>query len=75
LNEYFGTQDFDEKIFKKKVDYMVAESENKIELHLLDGTVDVVTWKDPSRKESWTLEMREKARLAALDMHQKRREI
>lgn len=75
LNEYFGTQDFDEKIFKKKVDYMVAESENKIELHLLDGTVDVVTWKDPSRKESWTLEMREKARLAALDMHQKRREL
>ena len=75
LNEYFGTQDFDEKIFKKKVDYMVAESENKIKLHLLDGTVDVVTWKDPSRKESWTLEMREKARLAALDMHQKRREL
>jgi len=75
LNEYFGTQEFDELKFNKKVDYMVAQSENKIELHLLDGTVDVITWKNSSRKESWTPEMREKARLAALDMHQKRREL
>jgi len=73
LNEYFGTQEFDELKFNKKVDYMVAQSENKIELHLLDGSVDVITWKNSSRKESWTPEMREKARLAAFDMHQKRR--
>jgi DNA invertase Pin-like site-specific DNA recombinase len=75
LNEYFGTQEFDELKFNKKVDYMVAQSENKIELHLLDGSVDVITWKNSSRKESWTPEMREKARLAAFDMHQKRRAL
>ena len=54
---------------------MVTQSDNKLELHLLNGTVDVITWENSSRKESWTPEMREKARLAALDMHQKRREI
>ena len=75
LNQYLGINEFDEVKFNKKVDYMVAESENKIELHLLDGTVDVITWENSSRKESWTLEMREKARLAALDIHQKRREL
>jgi len=54
---------------------MVAKEDNMIELHLTNGAVDVITWENPTRKKSWTPEMREKARLAALDMHQKRREI
>jgi hypothetical protein len=53
---------------------MVAQADNKIELHLTNGTVDVITCENSSRKKSWTPEMREKARLAAFEMHQKRRE-
>lgn len=75
LNDYLGIQEFDEKTFNRKIDYMVAQADNKIELHLTNGAVDVITWENPTRKKSWTPEMREKARLAALDMHQKRREI
>jgi DNA invertase Pin-like site-specific DNA recombinase len=75
LNQYLGTNEFDEARFNKKVDYMAAQSDNKIELHLLDGSMDVIAWKNSSRKESWTPEMREKARLAAFDMHQKRRAL
>jgi hypothetical protein len=62
LNEYLGTTSFDEGKFKKKVEYMVALKNNKIELHLTNGSVDVVTWEELSRKDSWTPEMKEKAR-------------
>ena len=75
LNQYLGTNEFDEAKFNKKVDYMVAQSDNKLEIHLLNGTVDVITWENSSRKESWTPEMREKARLAAIESHQKRRAL
>lgn len=75
LNEYLGITSFDERKFNKKVDYMVAQSDNELELHLLNGTVDVITWENSSRKESWTPEMREKARLAAIESHQKRRAL
>lgn len=74
LNDYLGIQEFDEKTFNRKIDYMVAQADNKIELHLTNGTVDVITCENSSRKKSWTPEMREKARLAAFEMHQKRRE-
>lgn len=75
LNDYLGIQEFDEKTFNRKIDYMVAQGDNKIELHLKSGAVDVITCENSSRKKSWTPEMREKARLAAFEMHQKRREI
>jgi hypothetical protein len=75
LNQYLGTNEFDEAKFNKKVDYMVAQSDNKLEIHLLNGTVDVIMWENSSRKESWTPEMREKARLAAIESHQKRRAL
>lgn len=75
LNQYLGTNEFDEAKFNKKVDYMVAQSDNKLEIHLLNGTVDVITWENSSRKESWTPEMREKARLATIESHQKRRAL
>ena len=74
LNDYLGIQEFDEKTFNKKIDYMVAQGDNKIELHLTNGAVDVITCENSSRKKSWTPEMREKARLAVFEMHQKRRE-
>lgn len=75
MNDYLGIQEFDEKTFNRKIDYMVAQGDNKIELHLKSGAVDVITCENSSRKKSWTPEMREKARLAAFETHQKRREI
>ena len=75
LNEYLGMTSFDERKFNKKVDYMVAQKDNKLHLHLLDGTVDVITWKELSRKDSWTPEMREQASLARKIKSEKRREL
>jgi DNA invertase Pin-like site-specific DNA recombinase len=73
LNEYLGTTSFDERKFNKKVNYMVAQKDNKIELHLINGTVDEITWKEISRKDSWTPEMKEKARQNTKKTNENRR--
>ena len=50
------------EVFQNQVDHMIASGPNTIELHLTDGKVETIEWKDRSRRESWTLEMKEKAR-------------
>ena len=55
--------------FKKQVDFIVAAGPNTIELHLRDGTIRSLEWKDRSRSESWTPEMKERARECALRRH------
>jgi hypothetical protein len=58
-------------VLKKLHDYkvlkMVAKENNEIVLYLDDGTVDSIFWKDKSRRESWTIEMKELARLRTLE--------
>ena len=49
------------EVFKNQVDYMIATGPNELELHMLNGTVRTIEWKDRSRAESWTPEMKEKA--------------
>ena len=51
------------------VEYIIATGPNTLEVHLRDGTVNTLEWKDRSRAESWTPEMREKAREHALRRH------
>lgn len=63
INSYFGWSEFKEDIFKLVVDKMISKSNNEIELHFKDGSVASVFWKNRSRSESWTDEMREHARL------------
>ena len=55
--------------FAEQVEYMVASGPNTLEVHMLDGTVSATIWKDRSRSESWTPEMREKAREHAKRRH------
>ena len=55
--------------FKKQVDFIIAAGPNTIELHLHDGTIRTLEWKDRSRSESWTPEMKERAREHALRRH------
>lgn len=54
-----------------KIDYIVAFNGNKLEYHFNDNTVQEVIWKDKSRSESWTPEMREMARQTALKQYRK----
>ena len=50
------------EIFRSLVEYIIATGPNTLEVHMRDGTVRSLEWKDRSRVESWTPEMREKAR-------------
>ena len=53
-----GLPEFDEEIFDEQVLYIDACPGNLLRFHL--------TWRDRSRSESWTQEMREAARQKAL---------
>lgn len=48
------------------VERMIAEDSNIIRVRFKDGTEQILRWKDRSRAESWTEEMRQAAREAAL---------
>lgn len=61
--DVLGLAEFDEAIFKAKVKEITAKPNNLLEFYMKDGSIKEVTWTAPSRKESWTPEMREQARL------------
>lgn len=72
ISEFFGWDDFNESKFKAKVNHIIAKPDNELELHLNDGTVESIHWKDRSRSESWTPEMREKVRQKTMEQNKKR---
>ena len=61
-----GLMKFDEKIFEEQVIYIDACPGNLLRFHFYDGSEKELIWKDRSRSESWTPEMRETARQKAL---------
>jgi len=61
-----GLKEFDEDAFKKKIEKIVVPEANKLEFHLSNGTITNTGWRDRSRSESWTDEMKEKARRKCL---------
>lgn len=61
-----GLPEFDAEIFEKRVIYIDACPGNLLRFHFCDGSEKGLIWKDRSRRESWTQEMREAARQKAL---------
>lgn len=53
---------FDEDVFKESVSGIDAFNRNKLVFHFKDGTTKEVIWQSPSRKDSWTDEMKLKAK-------------
>ncbi len=70
--EVLGLAEFDEAVFRRKIDHIVAEKNNTLVFHFRDGTVIPKQWEDRSRAESWTPEMKEKARQKALEQRRKK---
>lgn len=58
--EVLGLDEFDEKIFDEKIEYITAFNGNKIVFAFKDGHEVERTWISRSRSESWTPEMRKK---------------
>ena len=61
-----GLSEFDAEIFVEQVICIDACPGNLLRFHFCDGSEKELTWKDRSRSESWTSEMRETARQKAL---------
>lgn len=61
-----GLPEFDAEIFEKRVVYIDACPGNLLRFHFCDGSEKGLIWKDRSRRESWTPEMREAARQKVL---------
>ena len=54
---------FDEQIFKNKVSKIVVPSKSNLKFILNDGNEALKTWDYPSRRDSWTEEMKEMAKV------------
>ncbi len=54
---------FDEKIFSDKVSKIVVPSKGKLKFILNDGNEVLKTWEYPSRRDSWTEEMKQMAKV------------
>jgi DNA invertase Pin-like site-specific DNA recombinase len=60
---------YNEVVFKSKVTKINVQANKVLEFHMKDGKVINYRWKHKSRSKSWTPEMKEKARLRALEQH------
>ena len=59
-----GTESFDEDAFRKRVAFIEADNDPEgsfLVFHMTDGTEKLMRWNYPSRRESWTPEMKAKA--------------
>ena len=70
-SQVLGVDELTDGLVQNSIDYIEAFNGNKLVYHLKDGKTQEVYWKDRSRSESWTSEMREKARLNALKNNRK----
>lgn len=63
--ELFG--EFDEELFAAEISEIEARRDNALAFRFADGSERTVIWRDRSRAESWTDEMRETARRRELE--------
>ena len=68
-----GSNEFDEDEFAKLIDYIEAFNGNRLSYIFKDGHAVQAEWKDRSRSESWTEEMRQAARENAKKGAERRR--
>lgn len=70
VDELLGGHD----LIDEKLNFIKVHPGNLLVFYLKDKTTKDYIWKDPSRKNSWTAEMREMARLRTLEQYRKERE-
>ena len=59
--KHLGLTAYDAEAVRSRIVQIEAMPENILIFHLTDGTTGEVKWSFPSRSESWTEEMRQKA--------------
>ena len=71
LNSEFGYAEFDEQDLRRRVKKIVASDGNALTLQFYDETQKTIIWVDHTRRDSWTPEMRERARQYSLKRYGK----
>ena len=65
--EVLGLHFFDEDVFKSQINHIEACPDNLLRFVFVSGAAQEYRWKDRSRRDSWTTEMREAARQKTLE--------
>ena len=58
-----GMPSFDADVFKSEIESVLVCSGNRLIFRFRDGSEKEIVWQDRSRRDSWTDEMKQKARL------------
>ena len=69
--EILGVTDLNRESIAERIKEIIVPAPYTLRFILVDGTVSEITWQHRSRKESWTPEMRQKAREKTLARHRK----
>lgn len=69
--EVLGIDELDRTAIMDRIAQIIVPEHHRLLYKLADGTTVDVCWQYPSRRLSWTDEMREKARQKALSQHKK----
>lgn len=56
-----GMEVFDEELFKAQIRHITVFDDNRLVFSFYDGREEERRWQDPSRRDSWTSEMKEQA--------------
>lgn len=71
--EVLGAADFDRDMLKAQIKEIQVPGHNRLIYVFHDGRTEEVTWQHRSRKESWTEEMKQRAREKALERAERRK--
>ena len=56
-----GMEEFDEELFKAQIRHITVFNDNRLVFSFYDGREEERRWQDPSRRDSWTPEMKKQA--------------
>lgn len=66
-NHILNRKEFDEKFLRLKIDWVEVMPERRLIFHMKDSTSKDYQWNETSRSESWTIDMKEQARIKRLN--------
>ena len=65
------TDEFNEEILNNKVSLIEVFNGHKLIFHFYNGLIKEIIWEEPKRSDSWTKEMRDKARQNTVNINKK----
>ncbi len=66
VQEVLGLNEFDEQIMRSLIQEILINENNTVKFKFYGGEEIIKSWSYPSRKESWSKEMKEKARMRGI---------